>query len=62
MQAPISSITIPPLDKPRDTTWREQQPSPQDNHSVQNLSPRDNTGSQKPHPRDIKFENFTMYL
>ena len=33
---------------PRNTTWREQNPSP-----------RDNTGSQKPHPRDIKLENFT---
>ena len=41
----------PPRTIRRDTTLREQKPSPWDN-----------TGSQKPHPQDIKLENFTMYL
>ena len=42
---------------PRDTTRREQKPSPRDNNCVQKPFPRDKTGSQKPHPRDIKLEN-----
>ena len=44
---------------PRDTTCREQKPSPWDNHCVQKPSSWDKTGSQKPYPWDIKLENFT---
>ena len=47
----------PPGTNPRDTTRREQKPSPRDNNCVQKPFPRDKTGSQKPHPRDIKLEN-----
>ena len=58
MQVSISSKTIPPPGtNPRDTTRREQKPSPRDNNCVQKPFPRDKTGSQKPHPRDIKLEN-----
>ena len=57
MQVSISSKTIPPGTNPRDTTRREQKPSPRDNNCVQKPFPRDKTGSQKPHPRDIKLEN-----
>ena len=55
MQVSISSKTTPP---PRDTTWREQKPSPRDSRCVQKPFPRDKTGSQKPRPRDIKLDNF----
>ena len=48
-----------PRTNPMDTTWREQKPSPRDNHCVPKSSSWDRTGSQKPHPRDIKLENFT---
>ena len=47
----------PPGTNPRDTTRREQKPSPRDNNCVQKPFPRDKIGSQKPHPRDIKLEN-----